>query len=744
MTRVSSIPSSASSASPEPLHAQIDVHLAAQPASTGNGGKAPTKYLASDIPLASSDEDRFGVGSYVDSLCNFIRNSSTPLTVAIQGEWGSGKTSFMRMIESQLCDRRLPDTSRFDAIWLETWNLFLESDQEDAAKKLFISLVSQLSDHFDKPKSSQDSQRAEGIKRSIRTISTVALNMLNVETESVDRLWNTVGLDGPARSGRVSDVKKSLEQIIDSEVSAPDNGVTDKGFIIFVDDLDRLDPGMAVVLLETMKNLFDIRNCVFVLAVDFDVVKLGITQKYGRERINGRNVAQDFFDKIIQLPFNVPVSQYDVMPMITERLKAMRLLPEEWQYASLSRQIENIFLLTTNKNPRSIKNILNSLQIMVEMERRSSGVPEYRLMLLLLVAMHKAFPTTYALLSQTIQPVDDWGPMLSTLFDDSPQGQRNRDRVGQLLAIYADLYQECIDKGVPINPLFGTVNIMGGHDNASSHVRYNGERYDRTSQTQHKQGIKLIDDTDFSWLSGRRVLDVGCGNGRTTIEMWDENRDMIVSAIDLSEGQIKKAYENYDKHLTALDAAHGSSDGARASTYRGRINFRVEDAEQLSKRERYDLVFSNSALHWARRPKRTYTALFRALRPGGELAVHQGGHDTYRGLHANARLAIANLGFDDKFPEGWAFPAFYPTKTEMEGMLDSIGFEHIDVEEVESEDPNPLVLTNAFAVASLIFYRTEAMSDNEYEALEREFKRLCAEHLDTYTNRLYIHARKPR
>lgn len=705
--------------------------------------KSSAKYLASDIPITSSVDDKFGVGSYVDSLCNFIRNSSTPLTVAIQGEWGSGKTSFMRMIESQLCDKRIPDDSRFDAIWLETWNLFLESDQEDAAKKLFISLVSQLSDHFDKPSNEQSNQRAEGIKRSIKTISTVALNMLNVETESVDRLWNTVGLDGPAQSGRVSDVKKSLEQIIDTEVSTPNNGVTDKGFIIFVDDLDRLDPGMAVVLLETMKNLFDIRNCVFVLAVDFDVVKLGITQKYGRDRINGRNVAQDFFDKIIQLPFNVPVSQYDVMPMITERLKAMRLLPDDWQYASLSQQIENIFLLTTNKNPRSIKNILNSLQIMVEMERRSSEVPAYRLMLLLLVAMHKAFPTTYSLLSQTVQPVDDWSPMLSTLFDDSPQGQRNRDRVRQLLAIYTDLYHECSTQDIPVDPLFGTVNIMGGHDNASSHVRYNGEKYDKTSQTQHKQGIKLIDDTDFSWLSGRRVLDVGCGNGRTTIEMWDENRDMIVSAIDLSDGQIKKAFENYDKHLTALDAARGTQ-GQGAPAYHGRINFRVEDAEQLSKRERYDMIFSNSALHWSRRPKRTYTKLFRALRPGGELAVHQGGADTYRGLHANARQAIANLSFEDKYPDDWAFPAFYPSKDEMANMLDSIGFERIDIEEVESEDPNPVVLTNAFAVASLIFYRTEAMSAAEYDALEREFKRLCAEHLDTYTNRLYIHAHKPQ
>ena len=687
------------------------------------------KYLASDIPIGSITEDRFGIGSYVDSLCRFITDSSTPLTVAIQGEWGSGKTSFMRMIESKLCDKRIPDSQRFDSIWLQTWNLFLESDQEMAARKLFISLITQISAYFSNLTGDNAATNKDNIRHSIKTISTLALNMLNVETESVDRLWDTMGLEDRVSSS-ITDVKSGLEQLIDQHIATPNNGITDKGFIIFVDDLDRLEPSMAIVLLEAMKNLLDIHNCVFVLAVDFDVVKLGVTQKYGHDRINGRNVAQDFFDKIIQLPFSVPVSQYDVMPMILERLNTMQFLRGNYEYAAKRSIIENIFLLTTNKNPRSIKSILNALQITVQMERRSTTAPEYRLMLLLLVALHKAFPTTYMLLAEHNQPVDDWGPMLSTVFENSPQGQRNRDRAEQLLSIYTTLYRQCSAKDIPVSPLFGTVNIMSGHDQASSHVRYDGERYDTTSKTQYHQGNKLIEETDFQ--SVRRLLDVGCGNGRTTIEMWEKNPNMLVSAIDISAGQIKKAYEHYDSYIASLP-----------DKPRGRIDFRVEDVDQLSKRERYDMVFSNSALHWSKRPKRTYTQLFRALKAGGRLAVHQGGKGTYRGLHDAAWRAVENLGFQDQYPDGWAFPAFYPTVDEMRKMLDGIGFIDIDIEQVEDDASQSPTLVDDFAVASLIFYRTESMRDNEYNALEREYKRLCSSGVDGYTNRLYIHAVKP-
>lgn len=51
--------------------------------------------------------------------------------------------------------------------------------------------------------------------------------------------------------------------------------------VIFVDDLDRLVPAKAVELLEVLKLFLDCKQCVFVLAIDYEVVIRGAIEKYG-------------------------------------------------------------------------------------------------------------------------------------------------------------------------------------------------------------------------------------------------------------------------------------------------------------------------------------------------------------------------------------------------------------------------------------------------------------------------------
>ena len=59
-----------------------------------------------DIPLGESGAedqvDQLGVKPYVEALQAFILSCGTPMTVAIQGDWGTGKTSMMRQIEKNI------------------------------------------------------------------------------------------------------------------------------------------------------------------------------------------------------------------------------------------------------------------------------------------------------------------------------------------------------------------------------------------------------------------------------------------------------------------------------------------------------------------------------------------------------------------------------------------------------------------------------------------------------------------
>lgn len=76
--------------------------------------------------------------------------------------------------------------------------------------------------------------------------------------------------------------------------------------VVFVDDLDRLVPGKAIELLEVLKLFLDCENCVFILAIDYDVVVRGAAEKYGfdlhdnsEEGLKEQEKGKAFFDKII-------------------------------------------------------------------------------------------------------------------------------------------------------------------------------------------------------------------------------------------------------------------------------------------------------------------------------------------------------------------------------------------------------------------------------------------------------------
>ncbi len=99
-------------------------------------------------------------------------------------------------------------------------------------------------------------------------------------------------------------IKKVLQDTIDSSLNE------DERLIIFVDDLDRLNPSTAVSLLEGIKVFLDCEKCIFVMAIDDEVVYRGINEKYHLGQDDDEK-GKMFFDKIIQVPFRIPVEQYE-------------------------------------------------------------------------------------------------------------------------------------------------------------------------------------------------------------------------------------------------------------------------------------------------------------------------------------------------------------------------------------------------------------------------------------------------
>ena len=84
--------------------------------------------LRSDQPVADKRFDRLGVGPAVEALSSFIRNPETEprVTLAVTGEWGNGKSSVMRMLQTEL------EHAGFRSAWFNAWHHQQEGRQLSA------------------------------------------------------------------------------------------------------------------------------------------------------------------------------------------------------------------------------------------------------------------------------------------------------------------------------------------------------------------------------------------------------------------------------------------------------------------------------------------------------------------------------------------------------------------------------------------------------------------------------------
>lgn len=323
-----------------------------------------------DVPLESQINEWLGVKDHIDALSEFMLACPTPMTIAVQGDWGTGKTSMMNMVQEKMRSQEI------ETIWFNTWQFSQFSLQDEVPIALLTEMLRSIG--YGTP---EVKKIALGLARRVAVLTAGVI----------------AGADGSAavRNATESDPVDAvcqIKQLKDRMANAIRNKLDQSGkdrIIIFIDDLDRMNPGKAVELLEVIKNFLDLRGCVFVLAVDYGVVSRGVKEKYGvdMDEMKGRS----FFDKIIQLPFNLPVAQYN----ISNYLKNLLDVPDEERdfYIKLAAN-------SVGTNPRTLKRMANILSLLELVAQKSDPAgcsqPEYRRLLFGVLCMQMAFEPVYA------------------------------------------------------------------------------------------------------------------------------------------------------------------------------------------------------------------------------------------------------------------------------------------------------------------------------------------------------------
>ena len=359
-----------------------------------------------DQPIGAADKDLFQITPYKDALCEFIRGADTPITIALQGEWGSGKTSLMHQIQETLASET--GEAQFYSVWINTWQHMLLSDVESSVSGILKNIVAQIAQHA----KSDNSKNVAGftrflVKTAVRTLTNTAGSCIGLKDAGDDALksfheqYEKGSISGESD---ISELKKSIGNLIDAVFL--DSG-EEKKFLFFIDDLDRIDPPVAVNVLEILKNVFDLKNCIFILAIDYDVVVKGLKPKFGELTSKNEREFRSFFDKIIQVPFSMPVKAYKIDDFLGQVLRSIGFLNSSDNASETLREIEEItriVQISIGTNPRALKRLTNTLSLIQIIARRThtnaddQQLEKQKLLNFALVCLQICYPPVYNVL----------------------------------------------------------------------------------------------------------------------------------------------------------------------------------------------------------------------------------------------------------------------------------------------------------------------------------------------------------
>lgn len=281
-----------------------------------------------------TSEDLLGFKVHADLLIDVINDEKVlPVTIGVFGDWGSGKSSVLKIINDELSGK---DGELKNDTLVLYFNGWVFEGYDDAKAALLESIIEKFESHKTIGHKVKDStvkllksvnwMRIMGFGFKKIVLPTAAayftgglslIPFLAQEFSSIDKKDLAEKLSGDKAEEFLKDIilKKeedtaTLVREFRSDFKRMIEKSEIKKLVVIIDDLDRCTHERIIENLEAIKLFLNVEKTAFIIGADPRIVRHAIEYRYKRESKTDEDsndrIIDDYLEKLIQIPYFLP------------------------------------------------------------------------------------------------------------------------------------------------------------------------------------------------------------------------------------------------------------------------------------------------------------------------------------------------------------------------------------------------------------------------------------------------------
>ena len=375
-------------------------------------------------PDKETEIDYLNFGYMVNLVADIATNRDlSPSTIGLYGDWGSGKSSLMKLVQKKIEEKYPKDEKKKDTVktLCIEFNGWLFEGYEDTKTSLCGAILDALADKKRFSKEVTDYAKelikkidinkilGKGVKYGLdlflsggigiltdlslsSLLSTIKSNAGEVQAKDIEEILSMLKKNDKTRT-EIKNFRNEFKDLL--KKSKVEN------VVVFIDELDRCLPDTVLEVFEAMRLFLFVEGMSFVIGADERLIQYSIKSKYKEVPGNNLDIGKEYLEKVIQYPLYIPqltraeVNQYLACLLLKQTLsdekfkeilgivytltpdqdfsmdlisdKAPDLTENCKLEMALARQISSVLAPSINGNPRQCKRFLNTLYMRLKL-----------------------------------------------------------------------------------------------------------------------------------------------------------------------------------------------------------------------------------------------------------------------------------------------------------------------------------------------------------------------------------------